>query len=388
MRAGKLFVLMTFLLVCGGFTGCGAVSSVVENVSGLVGLSRTGTVIANSTWIRSSYAVVAADLLEVKRGTTLDLLEETDFEKVHWFRVRAHDEDKTEGWVEAQNIITSDILDKSKKLAEADRDLPAQAVGQLHAASNLRLSPEKRDDNLLFKLENDATFEITDWIYVPKTQDASDTDDAAYKSEQKQTKKTKSAEIEAAKEGNEPDKLDEKYDIWYKVRLEPSVSPAPAGWLFGRQIELQVPSDIVFYQSNTKKFVTWQRLDNAEASDKFSSKGAARGTKPGSWVILSRSNQVKAIDGVEPDFDAIMVLDYDKYNEEHYPAYKSGEVWGVIPLTVEGSGDNKVFTVKLRNNLNEQMEEKRFVVFRDKNRLKITPPENISDYDKPPKPER
>lgn len=383
MKARKLFGLSAVLVACATlFGGCGAAKSAMDNVTGLVGLNDTGTVIANRAQIRSSYAVVAADLLEVKRGENLDLLEETEFEKVRWYRVRARDEDKTEGWIEAQNLITSKILDKSRKLAEADKDLPAQATGQLRAPSNLRLSPEQNDDNLLFKLENGASFEITDWIYVPKPQDDSATDDAAYKTDQKQTKKTRNAEVEAAKEANEPEKLDEKYDIWYKARLDPSISPAPAGWLFGRQIELQVPSDIVFYQSNTKKFVTWQRLDNVAADEKFSSKDATKGTKPGSWVILTRSNLVKAIDGVEPDFDGILILDYDKYNEEHYTAYKSGDLWGVIPVKVEGGGDNHSFSVKLRNTATGQLEEKRFTAFKDKTRLKITPPPDMSNYEK------
>jgi len=381
MKVRKIFILLTVLVVCFALGGCGTVKSAVDNVSGFVGLSDTGTVIAKVAQVRSSYAVVAADLLEVKRGERLDILEETDFEKVHWYRVRAHDEDKTEGWIEAQNIITSTILDKSKQIAEADRDMPAQATGQLRAASNLRLSPEQKEDNLLFKLENGATFEITDWTYVPKAQDAADTDDA-YSGDQKQPKgKTKNADVEAAKVAEEPDKLDEKYDIWYKVRLDPSVSPAPTGWLFGRQIELLVPSDIVFYQSNTKKFVTWQRLDNVGADEKFSSKDTVKGTKPGSWVVLTRSVQVKAIDGVEPDFDGILILDYDKYNEEHYTAFKTGEVWGVIPLKVEGSGDSKFFSVKLRNNSTGQLEEKRFAVYKDKNRLKTNPPENMVNFE-------
>ncbi len=78
--------------------------------------------------------MVAADLLEVKRGETLDVLDEIDFEKVHWYRVRAQDDYKTEGWIEAQNIITSDLLDKSKKIAEEDRDSQPQATAQLRAA--------------------------------------------------------------------------------------------------------------------------------------------------------------------------------------------------------------------------------------------------------------
>jgi hypothetical protein len=379
MKTRNIFVLVVILIACSGLSGCSTAATVVENISGLVGLSESGTVIANRSQIRSSYAVVAADLLEVKRGDKLDLLEEIEFEKVRWYRVRAHDEDKTEGWIEAQNIITSETLEKSKKIAAADKDSPAQATGQLRAASNLRLSPERKDDNLLFKLENGSTFEIIDWTYVPKAQEDADSDDA-YKSQQKQTRSGKNADVEAAKEANEPEKLDEKYDIWYKVRLDPSVSPAPTGWLFGRQIELLVPSDIIFYQSNTKKFVTWQRLDNVDTGDKFS-KDTGKTTKPGSWVILSRSNLVKAIDGVEPDFDGIMILDYDKYNEEHYTAYKSGDVWGVIPLKVEGSGDSRSFTIKLRNNTNGQMEDKRFVVFKDKNRLRLTPPEGMANYE-------
>ena len=378
MRFKKVFILSTVLFAALTFSGCGLVDGVFNNVSSLVGLNETGTVIAKSAQVRSSYAVVAADLLEVKRGETVDILDETDFEKVHWYRVRAHDEDETEGWIEAQNLIISDVLDKSKKLAEEDKDLQPQAVGQLRAASNLRLSPEQKDDNILFKLEDGANFEITGWKYVPKAQDASDVDDSSNGSLKTAKKPTKNEEIEAAKADDEPDKLDETYDIWYKVRLDPSVSPAPAGWLFGRQVELQLPNDIIFYQQNNKKFVAWQRIDNADSA-KLSEKDAAmKVARPGSWVVLTRSNAVKAKDGVEPDFDGITVYAYDKYNEEHYMAYRSGELWGQLPLRVDGTGDNKTFSVSLLNG-SGQMEEKRFVIVKDaKGRLRVTAPEGIT----------
>ncbi len=380
MKPRKVFLLLTVLFVGLMAGGCGVVGSAVENVTGLVGLNETGTVIAARAQVRSSYAVVAADLLEVKRGERLDVIDEINFEKVHWYRVRANDEDKTEGWIEAQNIITNALLEKSKSIAEEDKDLQPQARGQLRAASNLRLTPEQRDDNILVKLDNLSNFEITSWRYVPKSQDALDIDNAR-KGEQKQSKgKTRNAELEAAKEANEPEKTDEKYDIWYKVRLDPSVSPAPGGWVFGRQVELQVPNDIVFYQHNNKKFVTWQRLDNTEAFDRSAAKDkdGIKVSKPGSWVILSRTNIVKAQDGIEPDFDGILVLAYDKYNEEHYTAYRSGNVWGLLPLKIEGTGDNRTFVIKLRNAAG-QMEEKRFVTFKDpKGRLKITVPEGIA----------
>ncbi|MDQ3748498.1 MAG: hypothetical protein M3367_05690, partial [Acidobacteriota bacterium] len=76
MTIRKLFLLFTALFVGLAASGCGVVSSAVDNVTGLVGLHETGTVIAKIAQIRSSYAVVAADLLEVKRGETLDILDE------------------------------------------------------------------------------------------------------------------------------------------------------------------------------------------------------------------------------------------------------------------------------------------------------------------------
>src|SRR6185369_17060993 len=160
-------------------------------------------------------------------------------------------------------------------------------------------------------------------------------------------------------------------------RLDPSVSPAPAGWLFGRQVELQVPTDIVFFQANNRKFISWQRLDTENAE-----KGTvARGSTPGNYVILSRTNVVKAIDGVEPDFDGILVLAFDKYDQSYYTVWRSsGDVWGQLPLKVEGSTDNKSFMVRLRGP-DGQLMDKRFSVVRDKGgRLRVTPPEDIAQF--------
>ena len=378
IRYHKKILLSLVLLVAAMMCGCGAVSNTVDNLSSLAGLNETGTVIVKRAQIRSSYAVVAADLLEVKRGQVLDVLEKNEFEKVIWYRVRANDEDKTEGWIEAQNIITGEALEKSKKLAEEDKDLQPQATGQLRAMSNLRLTPEQNPDNVLYKLENGANFEIINWKYVPKVQANTDSDDPTKAGDEAANKpqKTKNADVEAAKEGDASQDLDEKYDIWYKVRFDPSVSPAPAGWVFGRQVELQVPGDIVFYQSMAKKFVTWQRLDQANNNEKPSTIDSSKISTPGSWVILTRSNNIKAKDGNEPDFDGILVLGYDKYNEEHYTAYRIENILGDIPLKVEGTGDSRVFTVMLRN-ASGQSEEKRFTVTKSGGRMRVTAPEGI-----------
>lgn len=368
-------IFITVILIAALSGGCTYIDSMFGGVTKALGANDTATVIAKTAQIRTSYAVVAADLLEVKRGDRLDVEDQIDFEKVLWYRVRAHDELQTEGWIEAQNIITSDTLEKSKKLVEQFPSQTPQAAGIIRSASNLRSAPDMNAENILFKLGNGSTFDIMDWKFVPK-QETPDVDDDT-KDQQKGGKKSKNDEIEAAKVAGEPDKIEDKYDIWYMVRLDPSVSPAPAGWLFGRQVELQVPSDIVFFQANNRKFVTWQRLDTDAAGN-----AVTRGSTPGSYVILTRTNIVKSTDGNEPDFDGMMVLAFDKYDQSYYTAWRippNNDVWGVLPLKVEGKGDSKTFTVQLRN-ANGTMDTKQFVVFKDKSRLRVTPPEDIVQY--------
>ena len=384
MRSRSL-LLVPVLLASLVLSGCTYIDGTVSGVTSVLGATDTATVIAKTAQIRTSFAVVAADLLEVKRGDQLDVLDTVESPEIKgliWYRVRAHDDAQTEGWIEAQNVITSDTLSRSKKLAEEFKDAAPQASGIIRSASNLRAAPDMNPENVLFKLATGSTFDIMEWQFVPK-QDVPDVDNAP-KGQPTTGKRSKNAEIEAAKEAGEPENIQEKYDIWYKVRLDPSVSPAPAGWLFGRQVELQVPSDIVFFQANNKKFVTWQRLDS-DAADRNK---VGRATTPGSWLILTRSNLVKAIDGVEPDFDGILVLAFDKYDQSYYTVWRNQpgtDVWGKLPMKLEGKGDNKTFTLRMRS-ANGTLDERNFLVFKDKNRLRVTPPEDMGQYQTKTKP--
>jgi len=373
----KVFLLVVVVSAAALMSGCGWFEQVASGVSTVVGTGDTAIVIAKTAEIRTSYAVVAGDLLEVKRGDRLDVLDQMESPEtkgLFWYRVRAHDEGRTEGWIEAQNVITSAVLDKSQKLAENFKNVPPQAAGQLRAASNLRLASDMSPDNVLYRLASGSTFEIMSWKFVPK-QEVPDVDDNTNSAQK--GKHSKNEEIEAANDDDEPDKLDDKYDTWYLVKLDPSVSPAPAGWLFGRQVELQVPTDVQFYQENNRKFVAWQRLDSETAE-----KGTvAKASTPGNWAVLTRANTVEAIDGVEPDFDGIVVYAFDKYDQNYYMVWRTnGQVWGQLPLRIEGTGDGKSFLVKLRGP-DGQIVDKRFSLVKDKGgRLRVTPPEDIGQF--------
>ena len=93
--------------------------------------SSSGVVVARRAQIRSSTAVVAADLLQVNRGDQVDILDSTDVpdpndntRKERWLRVRAHDEDATEGWIESRNVMPEEVLEASKKLSAEDEGVP------------------------------------------------------------------------------------------------------------------------------------------------------------------------------------------------------------------------------------------------------------------------
>jgi len=337
--------------------------------------NSTGVIVARRAQIRSSTAVVAADLLQVNRGDTVDVLEFTDVtdptdnaRKERWLRVKARDEAGTEGWIESRNVMPEDVLEESKKLAEQDKDVPAQATGQLRASSNLRLTPDRSgNENIMMRLDSGSSFDIIGWKRVPKpkSSESIETDVAP---------KAGSAQQGNARPGRQGDETEpeEPNELWYKVRLSAPASPAPAGWIYGKQVELAVPSDIIFYRTG-REFVAWQRLDG-ESKDK-NDKDAGREGKPGSWLILekSSSNQPRTLD--EPDFDRVYVLGYDKRNQEHYTAYRSPDIKGYLPAKIEGQGDNKSFTVRIQEEEGGPSKEVRYTVYKDaRGVLKITAP--------------
>lgn len=352
---------------------------VLAGCSSLAQRSSTGVVVARRAQIRSSTAVVAADLLQVNRGDQVDILETTDVQdpsdntkKERWFRVKARDEDATEGWIEARNVMLDDVLESAKRLGNEDAGVPAQAMGQLRASSNLRLTPDRSgNDNIMMRLDSGSSFDIVGWKRVPKPGSSEAIEsDVAPKAGSAQPGNTK-----PNRQGDEANEPEEVNELWYKVRLPPDISPAPAGWIYGKQVELAVPSDIIFYRTG-REFVAWQRLDGEqrEASTNSTDKDGGREAKPGSWLILERSssNQPHSLD--EPDFDRIYVLGYDKRNQEHYTAYRSPNLVGYLPAKVEGRGDNKTFTVRLQDE-GGAIKETQYSLYKDaRGILKVTAP--------------
>jgi hypothetical protein len=350
----------------------------VQGCKTLAKQSDSGVVVARRAQIRSSTAVVAADLLEVNRGDAVDILDFQDVQdptdnskKERWLRVQAHDEDSTEGWIESRNVMPDEVLQSAIKLGKEDEGIPAQASGQLRASSNLRLSPDRAgNENIMMRLDSGSSFEIVGWKRVPKpkSSEAIETD-IAPKAGSAQPGNNRGGD-KSNRDENEPEETNE---LWYKVRLPALISPAPAGWIYGKQVELTVPSDIIFYRTG-REFVAWQRLDSDSSDTDAKGKDVAREAKPGSWVILEKSSSDKPHEIGEPDFDRIYVLGYDKRDQEHYTAYRSPDLKGFLPCRVEGRPDNKTFTIRVQDE-NGQVSDVQYSVYKDaRGYLKVNAP--------------
>ena len=361
----RIRLALTLALLCVA-AGCTTLASHEE----------TGAVIARRAQVRSSTAVVAADLKEVVRGDELDILDSVTAPSAgdpdsgeRWLHVRTRDAEPVEGWIEARNVISHEIIERSRQLAKQDENIPAQAAGKVRVGANLRLSPDRNNnDNILLRLQGGDTFDIVGWKRMPppKTANENDSDDAQHKATARPNNN-----LPKDKSG-EPSGPENTLELWYKVRLSSTTSPVPAGWIFGKQVELLVPSDIIFYRSG-REFVAWHRLDNTEKTGNMSKVEAeTKVTTPGSWVILEKSNSNSLKEAEETDFDRLTVIGYDKDRQEHYSAYRSADLKGELPLRVSSQGDD--FTISINEKDGTGLREARYKVYRDaKGVWKVTP---------------
>jgi hypothetical protein len=375
VREERIQLKLKLLLVAG-------LSFSISACSTLAHKNDSGVVVAKRAQIRSSTAVVAADLLEVTRGDGVEVLDSTTVQETgeRWLLVRARNDETTEGWIESRNVLAETVLEQSKQLAQQDKGIPAQATGQLRASTNLRLTPDRvGSDNIILKLDSGANFEIVGWARVPKpkSSDTTESDDSPKPGVAQPSARNR-------RDADAPKEPEEVNELWYRVRMQPLVSPAPEGWIYGKQVELTVPSDIIFYRTG-REFVAWQKLDDdstAAGTNQAPDKSSVAEAKPSSWVILEKSNSSDPKKQDDSDFDRIYVLGYDKSSQEHYTAFRSGDLNGHLPLRVEGRGQNKSFSIKVKDH-NDQIVDAKYNVSRDdRGTLKVTVASDASNEKK------
>jgi hypothetical protein len=257
-----------------------------------------GVVIAPKLTIRSSTALAALALAEVKRGDRLDILDQAEVKTPtrtnEWYKVRTRTKDATEGWVEARAVISKSIVDKTQQLFEKSKSIPSQGTGRLKVQTRLRIEP---GGDVVTFLSRGTNVEI-----VAKTRTT--------------------VKPEKQRDGEGDDDSDEEPEsrtvIWYQVRL-PESEVLRAGWVGAQQVQLDVPDEILYLEGEGRRFTGWIVYDQTRTK-----KGEMKDNYIGLMKNLATEGPI--------DFTRIWVLTYAPDEGRYVGSYIEDGLHGVLPV--------------------------------------------------------
>lgn len=263
-----------------------------------------GVVIAPKLKIKSSTAMVALDLAELKRGDRLEILEQTEVKTPtrtdEWYKVRTKAKDPIIGWVEARYVINKAVVDKIDDLYEKSKQTPSQGIGRLKVQTKLRIEPG-----------GDVATHLSRGTYVDIVGKAR----TIVKPEKQQTS-----------EGNdEPaEEPEARTVLWYQIRLGDS-DVLRAGWVGAQQVQLDVPDEILHLEGEGRRFTGWIVFDQTRTK-----KGEPRNTYIGLMKSLSTEGPI--------DFTRIWVLNYAPDEGRYIGSYIEDKLRGMLPVTISPRG--------------------------------------------------
>src|SRR5262245_39486463 len=300
MAITRNYLLITVLGLASIASGCSLISSDSKIDEGIV--------IAPKLKIRSSTALAALDLAEVKRGDRLDILEQTQVKTptrtAEWYKVRTKSKDATEGWVESRYVINKPIVDKTQDLFEKSKAIPSQGTGRLKVQTRLRIEPGGDVVTYLSRgMMVDIVGKTRTTVKPEKQQDADDSEDT--------------------------DEPETRTVIWYQVRL-PETEVLRAGWVGAQQVQLDTPDEILYLEGEGRRFTGWVVFDQTKPK---------KGEMKDNYIAL-----MKNIATEEPvDFTRLWVLIYAPDQGRYTGSYIEDSLHGVLPVSIHP--DHKGFTI-------------------------------------------
>jgi hypothetical protein len=267
-----------------------------------------GIVIAPTLKIRSSTALAALDLAEVKRGDRLDILDQTQVKTptrtAEWYKVRTKTKEATEGWVESRYVINKSVVDKTSDLYEKSKGIASQGTGRLKVQTKLRAEPG--GDVITFLSRGtmvDIVGKTRTTIKPEKQQEADDSDDS--------------------------DEPETRTVIWYQVRL-PETEVLRAGWVGAQQVQLDTPDEILYLEGEGRRFTGWVVFDQTKTK---------KGEVKDNYIALMKN---LAAEG-PIDFTRLWILIYAPDQGRYTGAYIEDGLHGVLPVNIRS--DRKGFTI-------------------------------------------
>ena len=270
-----------------------------------------GVVIAPKLKIRSTTAMVALDIAEVKRGDRLEILEQAEVRTPtrtdEWYKVRLKDNEDIVGWIEARYVVNKPVVDKIEQLFEGGKSTPSQGKGRLKVQTKLRLDP---GGDVVTNLSRGTLVEIVakarTTITPEKQQGTEDTDETTEEPEARTV-------------------------LWYQVRL-PDSDVLRAGWVGAQQVQLDVPDEILHLEGDGRRFTGWVVFD--QTKDK-------KGNLKENYIGLMKSVTTEG----PIDFTRIWVLVYSPSEGRYINGFLQDNLRGLLPVTLGTSSGGKGFTI-------------------------------------------
>jgi uncharacterized protein YgiM (DUF1202 family) len=275
---------------------------------------QTAVVVPERLELRSTTAKVSRVVAELRGGDRVMVVERVEDGGNNWAKVRGSDGQT--GWVEVRHLVSQEIVDGSRHIAEEIRQTQAQAIGRSKATLKLRLTPDRStEENVITSLPSGAALEIVDRERRPRPASS----DA----------KSATQPVADVKDAEPPST---KYDEWYKVRVKDNAL-LPAGWIYAGSVELEVPGEISYYASSGRKIVGWQKIGTARD---------ANGRAGDHYLVLERWALLSDDKG---DFSRIQVMAYDPTSRDYYVPFRE-DVRGRLPVTLKMEGSRGTFQVQ------------------------------------------
>jgi len=289
-----------------------AFSILTPSCSSVATLNETAYVVPERLKLKSSTAQASRIVAELKSGDRVTITARAFAEdSTLWAKVQGPDDNP--GWAEARYFVKEDVVAESRRIAEKIKDVQTQAIGKSRATLKLRLTPDRSNDNNVATLLPSGTMlEVVDRERKPKPSTLvieAENDSTANKAA------GSTAEV--------------RYDDWLLVRLK-DYAVLPAGWIYGGSVDLDIPSDIIYFGSTGRRITGWQKIgtvheDNSKSGDHY--------------LVLER----KIFNADEQvDFDRVKILAYDPFSRNYSTPFRE-DISGCFPVTLKMEGTRGQF---------------------------------------------
>lgn len=220
-----------------------------------------------------------------------------------------------EGWVEQRYLVPEETFEAFQKLAEENKETPAQGQGATRAALNMHITPA-RDSEKLYQLSE------AEKVQILKRATA-----------ERPSKQQPAVTKPVATDGGAPEQR-KLYDDWWLVRN----SQGRIGWVLARMVDLDVPIEIAQY-SEGQRIISAYVINKLQDGDK----------QVPQYLVLFSENK----DGLPFDYNQARVFTWNPRKSRYETAYRERGLAGYLPVTVatenfEREGTLPTFTLRVR----------------------------------------